>query len=407
MEKRYIGIDLNEKYAMVSYYRKGMKEPGTLSMVAGSEVYQIPLCMAKKRGDKQWRYGEEAKKCARAGDAFYVDGLLKKSLAGESVESEGEIYDASELFFRFLKKLIGLPFKSAGELWPDKLAIVTETMHLEQRKLFGLFAEWCHFPLEQLLLFDYRESFYYYALNQQTELCARDVALYYYTQTKLLCWILNHDKRTIPQVVTIEEGSYEPMQADRDFEFAAIVEDSLSGRLISSVYLIGDGFDGNWMKRSLHAVCCGRRAFLGKNLFSKGACYAAFVKAGQKDWPYLYMGDNELKANVCLKVKEKGETVYLTLLNAGENWYQAYGECEVILCGSHTVDIWFRQPKGVDSLMRSVELSGMPKRPDRTTRLRIAAKPESVDTFRITIRDLGFGEIVKATEQVWEDTFQI
>ena len=42
---RTIGIDLSEKYAMVSYYMEGMSEPSTFSMVTGSQVYQIPLCI--------------------------------------------------------------------------------------------------------------------------------------------------------------------------------------------------------------------------------------------------------------------------------------------------------------------------------------------------------------------------
>ena len=41
MAEKYVGIDLNEKFAMISYYTKGMSEPGTFSMVTGSEAYQI------------------------------------------------------------------------------------------------------------------------------------------------------------------------------------------------------------------------------------------------------------------------------------------------------------------------------------------------------------------------------
>ena len=47
MAKRFIGIDLNDKYAMISYYTRGMSEPGTYSTVTGSESYQIPVCISK------------------------------------------------------------------------------------------------------------------------------------------------------------------------------------------------------------------------------------------------------------------------------------------------------------------------------------------------------------------------
>lgn len=407
MAEKYVGIDLNEKFAMISYYTKGMSEPGTFSMVTGSEAYQIPVCVSRKKGGGQWLYGEEARKNAKEEGGCCVDGLLKKALAAEPVEIEEDIYDSSELLFIFLKKLLGLWQQGGGELWPDKLAITVENMNLEHRKLLGLFAEWLKLPSERLMLLDDRESFYYYALSQPAELCAHDAALYYYTTGKLFCWKLSHDRRTMPQVVTIEETRYDAILKERDEEFADIVDETLSGSIVSSVYLIGDGFDGEWMKKSLAVICRGRRAFMGKNLFSKGACYAAAVKSGQTDWPYVYMGDNELNVNISLKVENKGKTEFLSLITAGENWYEAGGECEVILCGSPAVDFWFQPPRSAEAVVRSLELSGMQGREDKTTRLRISVKPLAADKIQFRIMDLGFGEIVKGSEKVWEYTIAV
>ena len=52
--------------------------------------------------------------------------------------------------------------------------------------------------------------------------------------------------------------------------------------------------------------------------------------------------------------------------------------------------------------MRLLELTDLPKRKARTTRLRISAKPTAVDRITFRIMDLGFGEIVRSTEKVWE-----
>lgn len=407
MAKRYIGIDLNEKYAMVSCYTREMPEPNTFSMVAGSEAYQIPVSLCKKRGGRQWILGDEAKKCAKESGSFYIDGLLKKALARETAEFEGIVYDAAELLFVFLKKLLFLPPGAAEERWPDRLAITTENMNLEYRKLFGLFAEWIKMPPERLLLLDYRESFYYYAYSQPEEICLHDVALYYYMTGKLFCWRLSRDKSTVPQVASIEEKRHEAMLKDRDGTFAKIAEDDFAGKIISSVYLIGDGFDGDWMKQSLAFLCRGRRAFMGKNLFCKGACYAAAVRCEDPDWPYIYMGDNELKLNVSLKVENNGKSEFLTLITAGENWYEAGGDCEVILKGSASVEFWFQPPKSMEASVRLLKLTDLPKREDRTTRLRITAKPEAADRIFFRIMDMGFGEIVKSSEKVWEYTVTI
>ena len=404
MAERYIGIDLNEKYAMISFYTQGMSEPTTFSMVTGNEVYQIPLCVSRKKGVSQWFYGEEARKLSREEGTVCVEGLLKKALAKEPVEIEGEIYDTAELLFVFLRKLMALPFPQGGNLMPDKLVLTAECMNQEMRELFGMFADKIKLPLDRLMLMDYRESFYYYALSQPAELCVHDVALYYYTSKKLLFWRLSHDKRTLPQVVTIEEKSYDGMLNDRDREFAKLADVSLYGNLTSAVYLIGDGFDGDWMKKTLATLCRGRRVFMGKNLFCKGACYGAAAKADAKRWKYVYMGDNEIQMNVSLKVENAGKSELVSLITAGDNWYEAGAEYEVILNGSPTIDFWFQHPKSKKAVVKTLEITDMPERENRTSRLRISAKPVSVKQVKLSIRDLGFGEIAKSTEKAWEYT---
>ena len=38
----FLGIDLNDRYAMISCYKQNMKEPETISTIAGGDRYQIP-----------------------------------------------------------------------------------------------------------------------------------------------------------------------------------------------------------------------------------------------------------------------------------------------------------------------------------------------------------------------------
>lgn len=402
MAERYIGIDLNEKYAMISFYMAGMAEPGTFSMVTGREVYQVPVCVARRKGTGQWIYGEEAKKLQSADGISCADGLLRKALADEPSELLGTVYDSSELLFLFLKKLMALPPQDEKEPWPERLVITVENRNLSHRKLFGLFAEWLNMPPERLLILDYRECFYYYALSQPKELWMHDVSLFYYTAGKLFFWRLRRDGRTNPQVVSIEEIRCEAMLKERDGEFAAMIERLFAGKRISCVYLIGDGFDGEWMKRSLAILCRGRRAFIGKNLFSKGACYAASVKAGKETWPYLYLGDNELRANLGIQVKNQGRTEYVSLAAAGENWYEAGGTCEVILSGNPVIDLFVSLPGNEKAVTHPLALSGLPEREDKTTRLRISAKPVAADRVEIAIFDMGFGEIAQSSGKTWE-----
>ncbi len=38
----YLGLDLDDEYAVISFFQLNMKEPETVSTVAGREGYQIP-----------------------------------------------------------------------------------------------------------------------------------------------------------------------------------------------------------------------------------------------------------------------------------------------------------------------------------------------------------------------------
>ena len=164
---------------------------------------------------------------------------------------------------------------------------------------------------------------------------------------------------------------------------------------------MGDGFDGDWMKNSVKIMCSGRRAFVGQNLFSKGACYAAAIRDQQNLWPYIYMGENEMKFNLSLKVKDKGN---VALISAGKNWFEAKGTCEVILSGTPEIDFWKQLPNSREAVIETLELSDLPKRPNRTTRVRITATPVSDDKIEIEMKDLGFGEFFRATDKIWRHT---
>ena len=397
----YIGIDMDDRNAVISYYKAGMREPETLSTIAGSEIYQIPVALIKKRGIGQWFIGEEAKKMALIQNEDVIGHLLDNALAKKQVTVENIVYEAEELFALYIKKLLLLASRLGNPGLPDCLVITVEALSRELTELFGKVAEDLGLGRSQLILQDRKESFYYFVYNQKQELWLHDIFLFDCRGDEVRCCATVRDTRTVPQMVTITEEVHALDGIHKDESFYKILLDSFHGHICSSVYLVGDGFDGDWMKMSLSYMCKGRRAFIGKNLYSKGACYAAIVREQKNPWPYVYMGDNEMKVNVSLKVKNRGKWEFLSLINAGDNWYEASGDCEVLLDGDKEIDFWLQLPHSRDARIEKLELSDLPERKPKTTRLRISAKPVSDSKVKIKIRDLGFGEIVRLTLQNW------
>lgn len=403
MEHRfYLGIDLDDQYAVISSYELNKKEPETFSAIVGSEIYQIPALITKKKGIGQWFVGEEAVRLAIAQGEEVNGRLLSRAVGGEKVFVDGETYPAEELLTLYLKKLIRLACGPDRRWEPERLVICMEKLSREATELFLSMAPKLGIDREKLQLLDRKECFYYFAYHQVPELSMHDVYLFDYRREDIRCCRLYKEKRTTPQLISLAE-EVRRMNADsRDENFLGILKDCFRGHIVSSVYLTGDGFDGDWMKQSVAFLCQGRRAFVGKNLYSKGACYAALCSEQQENWDYVYLGDNEMKVNVSLKVRNMGKAEFYTLISAGDNWYETQGMCEVILAGTPEIDFWLQPPGTREAKVEKLKLLDLPERPDKATRLRITAKPVSDTKVWIQIRDLGFGELFKSSDKVWD-----
>ncbi len=403
----YTGIDLNDSWAMVSYYQSNMSEPATVSMIAGSEIYHIPAILARRTSTGLWYYGEEAKKLAQTSEVICVDALLRRAVAGEVIGVGGESYEAVDLFSMFLKKLTELPGKLGNVKKMDRLVITVERLTKENMEVFWKVAEKLSLSADSFMVVDHKESFYYFALSQQESLWRHEVFLFFYEKDLIYCYDLKRDTGTRPQVVSIRESGRQILEEPKDQGFMQILSKEFENRLISAVYLVGTGFGGDWMHDSINLICKGRRAFMGQNLFSKGACYAAAARDRGESWPYIYMGENEMKFNLSIKVNDAGNTVFYNLISAGKNWFETKGCCEVILAEGSEIRFFKQLPNSRQAEEETFSLTDLPKRPKRTTRMRINATPLSDDKIEIEIKDLGFGDFFRATNRVWKHTVVI
>ena len=396
------GVDIGKDSTFLSFVSSGMDEPVTVSTVMGSESYQIPTKLSKKKGIGQWFIGNDALSQERLSMAIGCDRFYEKALEDEKIYVEGEEFLARDLLSVYFRKLLSMPLPGVTKGKLSLLVICVEELDMKVFSTMNAVAQRLGLSRNQLYLIDKSESFYYYTLSQERSIFLHDVLLIDYDGAVLTHCFLQKDVRTRPVTVTIEKASHGEILDMKDERLYGIAESLLKGRIISGIYLTGDGFDGDWMKKSLSLMLQGRRLFLGKNLYSKGACYAGLVRLSLKEWPYVYIGDNELKLNISLKVIDSNEMKLYTLLSAGENWYDEKGECECILDGSPALEFFVRKPDDRSSDVVSISLPGFPERENRTSRIRIEAVPISDSEVKLIVTDLGFGEISQKTLKTWE-----
>ena len=403
----YVGIDISSRSTVLSIYNSNMEEPATVSTVLGEENYSIPTVLAKKLGMGQWFFGEEALLKSRTKEAVLVDELYNLALRDEQVLVDGQNYFARDLLVIYFNKLFSIPGPMAAMSEIEKLVVCTPQISIEVMELMNYVVGKLGIDSNKLTIIDRNECFYYYALSGKPELFLYSVALFDYSGNNMVSCIMNRNQATRPQLITLDVVNHGDITENKDEMFDAIIAETFGSKLFSAVYLVGDGFDGEWMKLSLTRLCKGRKVFLGKNLYSKGACYAGFIKDGKRDWPFIFIGDNDLKLNLSIKVLENNNLRFLTLIDAGESWYDAKGECEVILDGEPELEFYLQRPESREVHTEILELTDIPKRENRTTRLRIEASPISDVAVSIAITDLGFGEISPSSGKSWEHTISL
>ena len=406
-EGAYLGIDISARSTVLSIYKSNMDEPATVSTILGEENYSIPTVLAKRYGMGQWFFGDEAISKSRIKEAMLVDDLYTLALKNEEVFIDGESFQARELMVIYFNKLFAIPGAMAAMGDIEKLVVCVDQVNLEVMELMNYIISRLSIDSNRLMLIDRNECFYFYALSQRPELFLYSVALFDYSGSNMISCVLNRNQSTRPQMITLDVVNHGDITDNRDEKFDEIIADTFGSTLFSSVYLVGDGFDGEWMKVSLARLCKGRKVFMGKNLYSKGACYAGYTKDGKRDWPFIYIGDNDLKLNLSIKILENNVMKFFTLIDAGQSWYDAKGECEVILDGEPELEFYIQRPESREAHTEVLELTDMPKRENRTTRLRIEASPISDVAVSIVITDLGFGEISPSSGKSWEHTISI
>ena len=262
-------------------------------------------------------------------------------------------------------------------------------------------------PEHTVHFMDHKESFFYYGSNQPPEFSSHDMGLFEYRSGKMQFWCLEREKASRPQLLSVREECYGFEAGSEDEVFSRIIPQAFGKQIITTVYLVGEGFGTGWMKQSLQLLCQGRRVFLGKNLFSKGACFAAMRMDDTKPQQFVYIGEHEMKCNVSLKVYERGNLSFFTLVTAGVPWYEAKGNCEVVIDGTPSIDFWIQQPNSREARIETVTLSALPERENRTTRMIIDAVPRSDHDVLATLTDVGLGELVPGTGKKWEYELQL
>ena len=224
-------------------------------------------------------------------------------------------------------------------------------------------------------------------------------------RARLKIYRFERNKKTTPKVVLIEEQTFssvilpgeqdeEEIRADSyrlaDETLLGILKEQCADRIVSAVYLLGDGFREEWAKESLRFLSRNRRVFQGNNLFCKGACFGLLEKLepSQNGKEHIFLGADKLKANIGMNVLKRGKESYYALLDAGENWYEVHKECDILLPGEENVLSFLVTPlTGKRAQLREFILEDAPVRTGAFSRYAVKIRMTSAECVEAQVAD--------------------
>lgn len=420
-EVLFAGLDLCEDYTQLTCYNEKHGEPESLGVRGGEEQYLIPSCLAVKRGTKEWVFGEEAERLVAADEAVSAGNFLQKAENGETTTLYDTVFQPEELLERFLRKVLLLLQKVYPEekirclmvTFPDRTAEKREALTEKLlRALSGL-----GLGADRVRVQDHTASFLQYTIHQKKELWQNDTAVFEFREGGLFYRQLTVSRKETPMVAAVTERDFSDQltfaQVQEDPETAAAIfaetaEIALYRKLLSAIYAVGTGFDGDWADGVLVSLCAGRRVFKGQNLYAKGACYAAKAFSEGEDGQVLLLGEGRISSQVSMEVYRDGQSREMVLIPPAADWQEAGGTWDLIPDNEKELCFQVKDYAAKKQTKHFIPLEGLPERGRKMTRIRLKVSCTDRHSCLIRVKDLGFGEFAKASEgRVWETVLSI
>ncbi|MDR0949758.1 MAG: DUF5716 family protein [Lachnospiraceae bacterium] len=397
-----IGYDIGETTAQISYCfaTQPTAEPDTLPGAIGSDSFLIPMVLCKQEGENRWTFGQDAVKHAQAG-GILIDLLWKRANLGERILVEETEYDPIALLTLFIKRSLGLLNFAAPSAKIVAIQFTSKQMEATHREVLlqatqGLDMKGCTFSFQE-----YEESFFEYLRRQPEELSVMECLLCDYREQRMEAYHMMNNARTKPKVFYVQEETY--LQETQE-DFIPALQRMTEGRRITAVFLIGENHDPTIMKEALRFLCVGRRVFQGTNLFSKGACYSLLRQLTSGDDSAVFLKKDVLKANVGLKVKERGKIAYYALLDAGIPWYEVNRSYEFYLQGDRDLPFMIAPLNGKNAHMEKMTLT---QGEQDCTRISMVLTMNAHNILCVEVRDLGLGELQAPDTKIYRETIEL
>ena len=417
-----LGIDFANDYTQISLMGTNDKKPVSLSTLKGDKRYLIPTVLYKKKEINEWCIGDNAVQLNYDDDDDNqtVKNIVDIITKNDDVLVENKIYSPKDILDIYFNELFVYAKKILNAGMIHEVAITIENP--EKRIIDYIYdaVSKCGFLREHIRVISHAEAFIYYTINQERDVWVNDVALFDFNGEHFFYKRLSPVRGKKEKIIEVSDMDllgiismdmlYDNDSRQRaDNTFCDFIIEEFRKHITSAVFLTGVGFYKDWAANSLAEMCnIKRRVFKGYNLYVQGACYAALKKYKKINTvDHIFKCVGRTGTDIGLMIEHEGRNIVMLLSKAGTNWYDAGAQVECIV--DNVSQIQFVFSPIVSNIQRSVviDLSPLPQRKNKTTRIRISIAYKSENVCDIEVKDLGFGGCAKASDVVIKETVDI
>lgn len=369
-----IGIDIADTVSQVCCFDSADRAPASIRFSDGRTVLDTPFCIADPE---------------KAGDA---PSAAVSQLAGH------------------IAKLIEAAKKFTGITLVNQICITTPNFRTAVLDLIAAAIKQLGYDRTQWSVMSHEECYAYYAFNQKRELYFSGVMLLDFEADGVHAHLMQSVKQNGTALIREKRFLLDSPQARSVYaktlplnQFEAPLTDwlkkILSDYVVSSIYLTGKGFDTQEFPAGLTRFLCTRRkVFAGQNLFVKGACFGAYESVHGAGLDGVLLGcSNRITTGIEVDIVERAAPKRLRLVKPGTNWYMAGRSLDFILEDIRRIRLLMRPCDGSKEYWEDIDISEIPFRAGKMTRIRLELRFTADNRCRITICDRGFGEFVKSS----------
>jgi hypothetical protein len=269
------------------------------------------------------------------------------------------------------------------------------------------------FAPSQWIFISHEESYAYYAYSQHRELYITGVMLLDYEKEGLYTHLMTSIRKNGYDIILEENRAYEndvivsAAQSNlgiNEIENTLIecIQKSMGDKNPASIYLTGPGFDtGEFSNTFTHFLCNRRKAFAGKNLYVKGACYCAYEEVYNKVFDHIILAcHHRITTGIEVDILERGIKKRFRIVKPGTNWYMAGRKMDFIIEDIRQIRLVMKPCNSAEEYEELIDISEIPYREGKTTRIRMEISFTADDRCLVTIKDRGFGDFVKSSNRV-------